>query len=380
MPLPSLGAEPEAWLSLDLIPGLAGERVRALLGKFGAPSAVLAQSASSIAVALNGAGLGRNSQKIAEAIAAGPDVERLNASLAWLEGESNHLLTLADSDYPSALLEIADPPPLLYLKGDRKLLGRPGIAVVGSRNATPVGLQNAEAFSRSLSQSGLTIISGMALGIDAAAHRGGLDGGASSVAVVGTGLDLVYPARNKTLAKELVEKGLIISEFSLGTPALATNFPRRNRIISGLSRGVLVVEAALASGSLITARQAAEQGREVFAIPGSIHSPFSKGCHQLIKQGAKLVDEANDILVELQWRTATSKAAALPASSDGLQTVEEATEDPILTAMGYDPVSIDALVERVEFAADQVMARLTELEIDGVIAPLPGGRYQRLAN
>jgi DNA processing protein len=188
--------------------------------------------------------------------------------------------------------------------------------------------------------------------------------------VVGTGLDLVYPARNKTLAKELVEKGLIISEFSLGTPALATNFPRRNRIISGLSRGVLVVEAALASGSLITARQAAEQGREVFAIPGSIHSPFSKGCHQLIKQGAKLVDEANDILVELQWRTATSKAAALPASSDGLQTVEEATEDPILTAMGYDPVSIDALVERVEFAADQVMARLTELEIDGVIADL----------
>jgi DNA processing protein len=380
MPLPSSGAEPEAWLSLDLIPGVAGERVRVLLGRFGAPSAVLAQTVSSIVAALNGAGLGRNSQKIAEAIAAGPEAERLNAALTWLEGESNHLLTLADSDYPSALLEIADPPPLLYLKGDRGLLGRPGIAVVGSRNATPVGLQNAEAFSRSLSQSGLTIISGMALGIDAAAHRGGLDGGASSVAVVGTGLDLVYPARNKTLAKELVEKGLIISEFSLGTPALATNFPRRNRIISGLSRGALVVEAALASGSLITARQAAEQGREVFAIPGSIHSPFSKGCHQLIKQGAKLVDEANDILVELQWRAGTSKAVAPPTSSDGLQTVVEATEDPILTAMGYDPVSIDALVERVEFAADQVMARLTELEIDGVIAPLPGGRYQRLAN
>lgn len=380
MPLPSSGAEPEAWLSLDLIPGLAGERVRALLGKFGAPSAVLAQNVSSIVAALNSAGLGRNSQKIAEAIVAGPEAEKLRAALVWLEGESNHLLTLADGDYPAALLEIADPPPLLYLKGDRGLLGRSGIAVVGSRNATPVGLQNAEAFSRSLSQSGLTIISGMALGIDAAAHRGGLDGGASSIAVVGTGLDLVYPARNKTLAKELVEKGLIISEFSLGTPALATNFPRRNRIISGLSRGVLVVEAALASGSLITARQAAEQGREVFAIPGSIHSPFSKGCHQLIKQGAKLVDEANDILVELQWRTATSKGTAPPASSDDLQTTGETSEDPILTAMGYDPVSIDALVERVEFAADQVMARLTELEIDGVIAPLPGGRYQRLAS
>jgi DNA processing protein len=380
MPLPSSGAEPEAWLSLDLIPGLAGERVRALLGKFGAPSTVLVQNVSSIVAALNSAGLGRNSQKIAEAIVAGPEAEKLNAALAWLASESNHLLTLADGDYPAALLEIADPPPLLYLKGDRGLLGRPGIAVVGSRNATPVGLQNAEAFSRSLSQSGLTIISGMALGIDAAAHRGGLDGGASSIAVVGTGLDLVYPARNKTLARELVEKGLIISEFSLGTPALATNFPRRNRIISGLSRGVLVVEAALASGSLITARQAAEQGREVFAIPGSIHSPFSKGCHQLIKQGAKLVDEANDILVELQWRTATSKAGTAPASSDDLQTTGETSEDPILTAMGYDPVSIDALVERVEFAADQVVARLTELEIDGVIAPLPGGRYQRLAH
>jgi DNA processing protein len=378
MPLPPSGAEPEAWLSLDLIAGLGGERLRALLARFGAPSTVLTQSAASLNAALNAAGLGRNGQKVAEAIAAGPDKEKLKAALQWLESESNHLLTLADSDYPAALLEIADPPPLMYLKGDRSMLGRAGVAVVGSRNATPVGSQNAEAFSRALSQAGLSIISGMALGIDAAAHRGGLDGGASSIAVVGTGLDLVYPARNKTLAKELAEKGLIVSEFSLGTPALANNFPRRNRIISGLSRGVLVVEAALASGSLITARQAAEQGREVFAIPGSIHSPFSKGCHELIKQGAKLVDEANDILIELQWHSSTAAAEKLSAASEAAEAAESA-DDPVLTAMGYDPVSIDALVERVDLRADQVMARLTELEIDGVIAPLSGGRYQRLA-
>ena len=204
----------------------------------------------------------------------------------------------------------------------------------------------------------------------------GANVGASSIAVVGTGLDLVYPARNKALAHELAQDGLIISEFSLGTPALANNFPRRNRIISGLSRGVLVVEAALASGSLITARQAGEQGREVFAIPGTIHSPFSKGCHQLIKQGAKLVDDANDILVELQWRSTTAPAlSTLKPDADDARS----GDDPILVAMGYDPVSVDALMERVALPADQVIARMTELELDGVIAPLPGGRYQRLS-
>lgn len=368
MPVPHHGAEPHAWLGLDLIPGLGGEKLRSLLIQFGSPAAILASPASQLSPYVG--------PKVAEAIASGPDAAKLSAALTWLENENNHLLTLADEDYPAALLEISDPPPILYMKGQRSLLGQPGIAVVGSRNATPVGLQNAEGFSRALSQAGLTIISGMALGIDAAAHRGGLDGGASSIAVVGTGLDLVYPARNKALAHELAQDGLIISEFSLGTPALANNFPRRNRIISGLSRGVLVVEAALASGSLITARQAGEQGREVFAIPGTIHSPFSKGCHQLIKQGAKLVDDANDILVELQWRSAT-----VPAASTLKPDVDDARsgDDPILIAMGYDPVSVDALMERVALPADQVIARMTELELDGVIAPLPGGRYQRLS-
>ncbi len=366
MPLPPAGDEPEAWLALDLIPGLGGENTRKLLAEFGSPARALAQSPTRLRALI--------SDKLATAVAAGADAARLSAALKWLEADSNHLLTLADSDYPKGLLEISDPPPVLYLKGRRELLGRTGIAIVGSRNATPVGLQNAEAFGQNLSIAGLTVISGMALGIDAAAHRGGLKGAASSIAVVGTGLDLVYPARNKALAQELATEGLILSEFSLGTPALAQNFPRRNRLISGLARGVLVVEAALASGSLITARLAAEQGREVFAIPGSIHSPFSKGCHQLIKQGAKLVDDANDILVELQWNGAAA-AAAIRETPE-----QENTDDPLLTAMGYDPVSIDHLVERANMSADQVSAHLTELEISGVIAALPGGKYQRLGS
>ena len=364
MPIPASGAEPQAWIALELIPGLGGEGTRKLLARFSSPSAILAQSFSSLSQIVTAAA--------ARAIVAGAPAERLEASLKWLEQESNHLLTLADEDYPPQLLEIADPPPILYLKGRRELLGKPGLAVVGSRNATPSGLQNAEGFARNLSDAGFTIISGMALGIDAAAHRGGLAGGGSSIAVVGTGLDLIYPARNKALAHELAERGLLISEFALGTPALAKNFPRRNRIISGLSRGVLVVEAALASGSLITARQAGEQGREVFAIPGSIHSPFSKGCHQLIKQGAKLVDEANDILIELHW------GSAKPASAAAEINQTEAESDPLLDAMGFDPVSIDNLLDRVKLPTDQLIARLTELELDGAIASMPGGKYQRL--
>src|SRR5450759_1905514 len=212
------------------------------------------------------------------------------------------------------------------------MLGANSIAVVGSRNATPQGLENAAAFSRTLSDAGLAIVSGMALGIDAAAHRGGLAGQASSIAVVGTGLDLIYPSKNKALAHELADKGVIISEFSLGTPALAANFPRRNRIISGLSLGTLVVEAALASGSLITARLAAEQGREVFAIPGSIHSPFSKGCHSLIKQGAKLVESAQDVLEELGLPGITAQAAARTRAKPSKRIAEAA----LLIALGFD--------------------------------------------
>ncbi len=359
MPLPPVAGEPHAWIALDLIPGLGSEGYRALLRAFGGPAVALAQSAASLSAIVG--------PKVAQFISEGPNPEHLVRALRWLESEQNHLLTLADADYPRSLLEIADPPPLLYLKGRRALLKSMGVAIVGSRNATPSGLQNGETFARALSNAGFTIISGLALGIDAAAHRGGLDGVGSSIAVIGTGADLIYPARNKALAHEMAEKGLIISEFALGTPALGKNFPRRNRILSGLSQGVVVVEAALASGSLITARQAADQGREVFAIPGSIHSPFSKGCHQLIKQGAKLVDDVNDILEDL---------GKPPLQATAFTVAPE--NEPILTAIGFDPISVDNLLERLAMPAEQVMARLTELEIAGHIAPLPGGKYQRL--
>lgn len=368
MPIPASGSEPEAWISLHLISGLGTESTRRLLQQFGCPAAVLSQSSARLA---NWVG-----PKVGAAISEGASADKLSLAMRWLEDKSNHLLTLADDDYPARLLETADPPLLLYMKGRRELLhatDTSGIAIVGSRNATPGGLQNAEAFARALSLAGMTIISGMALGIDAAAHRGGLDGAGSTIAVVGTGLDLVYPARNKELAHQLAEKGLLVSEFALGTPALANNFPRRNRIISGMSRGVLVVEAALASGSLITARQAGEQGREVFAIPGSIHSPLSKGCHLLIKQGAKLVDDAADILAELNLTPHSSAQAAPPRRNPII-----AGEEKILSAMGYDPVTVDSLIELTGKPAEKIAARLTELELDGIVASLPGGKYQRL--
>lgn len=361
MPLPDSDSEFDAWLALDLTDGLSSQQMRALLKTFGSPRAALSQSLANLERVIPA--------QCARAVLSGPAAARLQASLKWLEGPDNHLITLADADYPRLLLEISDPPPVLYARGRRDLLGAMGVAVVGSRNATPQGLQNAEAFGEALSNAGLCVISGLALGIDAAAHRGGLKGPGSSIAVIGTGLDLVYPAKNKALAVDLAAKGLILSEFSLGTPALPANFPRRNRIISGLSKGCLVVEAALASGSLITARLAAEQGREVFAIPGSIHSPFAKGCHQLIKQGAKLVESAQDILEELGSRPRSAPPVESRGAGDG---------DVLLVALGFDPVGFDALIERTGLAADALSAKLAAWEIAGVVAALPGGKYQRL--
>ncbi len=299
---------------------------------------------------------------------AGPDASLLAETLAWLDQPGNSLLTLADADYPKPLLEIPDPPALLYCKGRRDLLGRPGLGIVGSRNATPQGLRDAEAFALSLSDAGLTIVSGLALGIDAAAHRGGLSGSGSSIAVVGTGLDRIYPARNKALAHNLAEHGLILSEFPLGTPPLPGHFPSRNRLISGLSRGVLVVEATTDSGSLITARVAAEQGREVFAIPGSIHSPLARGCHALLKQGAKLVESAADILDELAWQQRITAPAHISA----------AAPDALLDVMDGAPVTLDTLAQRSGLTLDALSAKLLTLEMEGRIAPLPGGRYQKI--
>jgi DNA processing protein len=296
-----------------------------------------------------------------------PDTVLLEATLAWLDQPGNSLMTLADADYPPALLEIADPPAVLYCKGQRCLLSQPGLGIVGSRNATPQGERDAEAFARALSDAGLTIISGLALGIDAAAHRGGLAGAGSSVAIIGTGLDRIYPARNKALAHQLAENGVIVSEFALGTPPFPGHFPRRNRLISGLSRGVLVVEAAPDSGSLITAKVAAEQGREVFAIPGSIHSPLARGCHALIKQGARLVESAADILDELAWQQRL-----------GPPVLRETLSDPVLDALEGAASTLDTLAQRTGLTLEALSAKLLTLELDGQIASLPGGRYQKL--
>jgi len=281
----------KAWLTLGLIRGLGGEGARHLLREFGSPEAVLAAPSERLKSVVK--------PQIAQAVSNGANDDALNTALLWLTDEQNHLVTLADSDYPEALFNIIDPPILLYVKGRRDLLNAKSLAIVGSRHATPQGIDNAGQFANILSDAGLCIISGMAHGIDAAAHKGALRGAGSSIAVVGTGLDKVYPAANRDLAHWLAKEGALISEFPLGTPPLAGNFPRRNRLISGMSVGCLVVEASLQSGSLITARQAMEQGRDVFAIPGSIHSPQSRGCHKLIKQGAKLVETAQDILEEL---------------------------------------------------------------------------------
>lgn len=354
--------ELEYWVALSLIPGLGGEKYRSLLQAFGLPEQVFATGLSSLKQVV--------SDSIAHEIRLGVDRAKTLSTLAWLENPQNCIVTLSDAEYPRALLEIPDPPPLLYLKGRIELLDRPGIAIVGSRNATPQGEKNAEAFAQTLSNGGLTVVSGMALGIDTAAHKGGLAGAASSIAVVGTGLDIVYPARNRPLAHRLADQGLIVSEFPLGTPAIGSNFPRRNRIISGLSRGCLVVEGALRSGSLITARQAAEQGREVFAIPGSIHSPLAKGCHALIKQGAKLVESAQDILEELGW--------AAPPAEKAVKAAGTPEEESLLALLGHDPIAIDALVSRSGLTADGVSAMLLHMELAGKIACLPGGLYQRI--
>lgn len=352
------------WLRLTLIPGVGGESRRRLLKAFGLPEVIFSASASALRAVVGAA--------LAERLLAHDCEREIDAALEWTARPGNHIVTLADAAYPQALLDAADPPVLTFVKGRLELLNRPSLAIVGSRNATKQGEATAEAFAAILSGAGLTIVSGLALGIDAAAHRGALAGRGSTVAVVGTGADRIYPSGNEPLARAIAEQGVVLSEFPLGTPAVAANFPRRNRIIAGLSRGCLVVEAAERSGSLITARLAAENGRDVFAIPGSIHSPLSKGCHKLIKQGAKLVERAEDILEELRWE---SVVAAAPVAGTAPADPEASR---LLDAMGYDPCHLDVMVERTGLTAEQLLAMLLPLELDGHVAPLPGGRYQRI--
>lgn len=356
-----------AWLALSLIQGLGGEGARGLLKFFGSPEAIFSASSSSLKSLVK--------PSVATSLAKGIEGELVNSALAWLEDPNNHIFTLADSDYPQSLLNIPDPPLLLYVKGRASLLNKMSLSIVGSRNATPQGIANAEAFSKSISEVGICIISGMAHGIDAAAHRGALHTQGGSIAVVGTGLDKVYPSANRDLAHELAQTGTLISEFPLGTPPLSANFPRRNRIISGMSTGCLVVEASLQSGSLITARLALEQSRDVFAIPGSIHSPQSKGCHRLIKQGAKLVESAQDVLEELQPLTSPSDFTPV-IHSDKYGNCTD-SDLALLDHLGFDPVDVDTLFARSGLTMTELSAMLLALELDGIINVLPGGQYQR---
>ncbi len=355
------------WLRLTLIPGIGSETQRKLLGAFGLPEAIFSATHSDLRNIIG--------DRLANALLETDNADLVRAACEWSTGDNQHILTIADHEYPRALLEIADPPTLIYVRGRLDLLNRPALAMVGSRNPTPQGIQNAERFASAFANAGLVIASGLALGVDAAAHRGALSAGGDTVAFIGTGIDRIYPARNKDLALEIGAKGTIVSEFPLGTPVTAFNFPRRNRLISGLALGVLVVEAAMESGSLITARLAGEQGREVFAIPGSIHSPQSRGCHRLIKQGAKLVETAQDVLEELNWGRLAEPSLPRPEEAD----VASGHND-LLAHMGFDPCGLDDLAGRSGLTADTLSVMLLHLELDGHVASLPGGRYQRLAH
>ena len=358
-----------AWLRLVLTPGIGIRTAHKLLTAFGMPQDIFSASYNALRKAVP--------EKLAEQLhaPASDDIKALSdKTLSWLSEQGNRLLTLADSRYPKKLLQIPDPPLMLYVKGRLDLLSADAIAIVGSRNATAQGCLDAENFANALGDTGLTTISGLALGIDAAAHRGGLKSQGSTIAVIGTGADIVYPARNHALAHQIADEGCIISEFPLGTSPIPSNFPRRNRIISGLADGILVVEAAAQSGSLITAKLALEQGRDVFAIPGSIRSPLSRGCHALIRQGAKLVETAEDILSELKRQVPVIGDTASEASkTEGLSLVS-----PLLADMGFDPVDMDTLCQRHGMDAATLSAELLNLELMGQVESLPGGFYRRL--
>ncbi|KAF1048247.1 DNA-processing protein DprA [Xylophilus sp.] len=374
------------WLRLGLAEGVGSEAARRLLAAFGLPAQVFAQSLDALAQVVSPA-----QARALHAVPSDRLAARLDATWDWLRGADERgaaraVVTLGDARYPGALLAADDPPVLLYLLGAPAFLERsasfapPGrcLAVVGSRNPTAQGAANARAFAQALRSAGLTIVSGLALGVDGAAHEGALDaavddGQPATIAVVGTGLDRVYPRRHLALARRIAQHGLVVSEYPLGTPPLAPNFPKRNRIIAGLSQGTLVVEAALASGSLITARLAAEQGREVFAIPGSIHAPQSRGCHALIRQGAKLVESAQDVLEELHLPAPATAAAPPPPA-----TAQDGSDDAVLQALGFDPAGLDALVARTGIDAAALQVRLLELELSGEVARLPGGLFQRV--
>lgn len=363
--------ETTAWLLLHRLPGFGSAAFQCLLDRLPRLADAFALGRRDLR-ALGLSDAQADAVRDADPAIVAPDLE-------WLEGDDNHLLRLTDSFYPSRLRDIARPPPLLFVRGEPRLLEMPQLGMVGSRNPTPGGADHAFEFSRHLSGAGFPITSGLALGIDAAAHEGALAAGGVTIAVVGTGLDRVYPARHRDLAHRIAAQGAIVSEFPIGTGVRPENFPRRNRIISGLSLGVLVVEASLRSGSLTTARYALEQGREVFAIPGSIHNPLARGCHALIRQGAKLVETATDIIEELP-----PAEYSPPPVTDNMPLVSPWVPifDPeyyeVLEAVGHDPVSVDTLVERTRLTAAEVSSILLTWELEGEIATCSGGRYVRV--
>lgn len=363
----------DAWFRLLATPGLGRATARRLLAACGSPEGVLrAPRATLQALA---------APEVVRALGAADATtdERLALVRRWLrDGAARCVVTVGDPPYPPRLLQTADPPLMLYVEGEAARLAAPSLAIVGSRSATAQGLDNARAFAAALGREGLVVVSGLAVGIDAAAHQGALEAPAGTIAVLGTGLEPVYPPRHAALARRIAAHGVLVSEHAPGTPPLRENFPQRNRVIAGLSLGTLVVEAAVASGSLITARQAAEAGREVFAIPGSIHSPQARGCHALIKQGAKLVESAADILDELRGTPGLPGMAPARASTAPEGTPPDSGQaDPLLDALGHDPVTLDALLARTGYGTGELNARLLELELDGRVARLPGGLFQR---
>ncbi len=375
---PGGNAELHCWLRLVYSPGIGPLGAQRLLRAFGPPQQVLGcelrQLREVVPEAAARALLGPPPAPLRELLARAPD---------WLAEPDRQVLSLADARYPRALLQIPDPPPLLWLRGDASLLDRPrSVAIVGTRNPSAQGARDAHDFAQALALAGVCVVSGLARGIDAQAHRGALHAGpagASTLAVLGHGCDRVYPAAHRDLARQVAAAGLLVSEFALGAAPLAQHFPRRNRIISGLSSGVLVIEAALRSGSLITARLAAEQGREVFALPGSIHNPMARGCHQLLRDGAQLVEQPGDILDGLGW----APTAALPDAPGTESAARESfslspAQQALLGCLGPEPLSLDELLARSALPGAAVQEGLLELELQGRLARLPGGRLQRI--
>ena len=371
--------ELENWISLWRVSGVGAKYFQTLLSYFDDPAAVFKATSSS----LKQAGI---SQNLADTILDSKDNDSAKPDLEWLNAADNHhIITINCPEYPKLLKQTDSPPPLLYVHGELSIINDPQLAIVGSRNPTQSGMTSAYDFAKYLAQTGLCITSGLALGIDGSAHQGALDGNGPTIAIIATGIDRVYPAKHRDLAHKIVETGAIISEFPIGTQPRSGNFPRRNRIISGLAHGTLVVEAALKSGSLITARLASEQGREVFSIPGSIHNPLAKGCHQLIRQGAKLVETAQDILEEMSAVIDLSDVdQSILEQSSNTDTTEtnniESEHQILLDKMGYDPIPIDKLVVSTGFKAESIAAMLLILELQNQVSSNGGGTYTRIGS